>query len=232
MSEKTETAQPANTSTTPAPEAGAVSTSAAVQVEIPGAAKTDVGATRDYAAELAVAEKRAAKLEKESKALASKFAEVDGVLSKLKGALGVDAQPAADPLAEANAIRARADKAAQTAAAALFRVHAQEALLNAGIRKDRVGAALRHVDASGIEIDIDAGSMKDAAPLAEKVNALKASLPEWFVEPKAPTGPVTAPPGVAQPAPQKPAQRVDGHAAHTMDLGELRKLLRLGGGAA
>ena len=62
----------------------------------------------------AAAEKRAAKLEKELKSLSAKHADADGVLGKLKAALGVTPETPADPLAEINALRSQAAKAADS----------------------------------------------------------------------------------------------------------------------
>lgn len=150
-------------------------------------------AAKDTAAELAAMQKQIAAMEKKHAADLKKAQ--DGVRADLAKALGV--APADDPAAVANTLRADLTKWQTAATRAAVRAEAVAMIPDA----HNASRVLQLLDVSGVEFDADAGALKGADVLKERIDALRKSDPYLF---KAAPHAGDSPP-VTRPAPVIPA---------------------------
>lgn len=150
---------------------------------------------RNWEAELAKANKEAAKSAKQVKDLEAQLAANNDVLGKLKGMFSPETQ---DPAAEVNALRETATRSQQ----AMVRAAREAAAVRFAAREDAHDAedvASFLAGREEIEVDPLTGRVKDPDAVAQAVRDLKAKKPHWFRQ---------AAPAVAVPTPAPIVGRV------------------------
>lgn len=145
----------------------------------------------------------------------------DGVRADLAKALGV--APADDPAAVANTLRADLTKWQTAATRAAVRAEAVAMIPDA----HNASRVLQLLDVSGVEFDADAGALKGADVIKERIDALRKSDPYLFkAAPQAGEAPPVSRPAAVIPAPVNgnPADEYARAVAGGADLETLRKL--------
>lgn len=177
---------------------------------------------RNWEAELARANKDAAKAAKQAKDLEAQLAANNEVLGKLKGLFSPETQ---DPAAEVNALRETASRSQQ----AMIRAAREAAAVRFAAREDAydaedVAAAIASRD--DIEVDPTTGRVKDAEAVAAAVRDLKAKKPHWFKPPAPPAAAATPAPITGKAVPVPSVAKVDSNPKPlvTKDLWGIRQI--------